>query len=149
MQASGCCPAASANSVSVARPHQEPVGRSARAAAEHRRERGTLRSGQPAEVAQHGRAELVQGGIGQLHLRLYAGAPRDVPAGDLAGQVAQQRALAHARLAPQDGNPAPARERVGHEPVERLTLASAPEKHRGLTGILTRRQPPASFNDRW
>ena len=123
-------------------PHQEPVGRGAGAAAEHRRERVALRSGQPAEVAQHGRAELVQAGIGQLHLRLHAGGSRDVPAGDPAGQVAQQRALAHARLAPQDGDPAPARERVGQEPVERLTLASASEELRGRTGILTRRQPP-------
>ena len=37
---------------------------------------------------------------------------RDVPAGDPAGQVIQQRALAHARVAPQDGDPAPASERV-------------------------------------
>ena len=38
--------------------------------------------------------------ISQLYLRLDAGGPRDVPAGDLVGQVTQQRALAHARLAP-------------------------------------------------
>ena len=34
--------------------------RRAGAAAEHRRERVALRAGQPTEVTQHGRAELVQ-----------------------------------------------------------------------------------------
>ena len=128
-------------------PHQEPVRRSAGAAAEHRRERVALRSGQPAEVVQHGRAELVQAGVGQLHLRFDAGGSGDVPAGDPAGQVAQQRALAHARLAPQDSDPAPAGERVGHEPVERPTLAAASEEL-GRAGILTRRRPPCMSNDR-
>ena len=37
-------------------PHQEPVGRGAGAAAEHRRERVALRNGQPAELVQHRRA---------------------------------------------------------------------------------------------
>ena len=123
-------------------PHQEPVGRRAGAAAEHRRERVALRSGQPVQVVQHGRAELVQAGVGQLHLRLHAGGSRDMPAGHPAGQIAQQRALAHARLAPQNGGPAPARERVGREPVKLLALAVASEELRGRAGILTRRPPP-------
>ena len=50
--------------------------------------------------------------------------------------------LETARLAPQDGDPAPAGERVGHEPIQRLTLASASEELRGRAGILTRRRPP-------
>ncbi len=123
-------------------PHQEPVGRSAGVAAEHGRERVALRDGQPVEVVQHGRAELVEAGIGQLHLRFDADCSRDVPAGDPVGQVAEQRALAHARLAPQDDDPAPAGERVGQEPVEHLTLASASEELWGRPGILTRRRPP-------
>jgi hypothetical protein len=125
-------------------PHQEPVRRGAGAAAEHRRQRVALRDGQPAEVVQHRRAELVQAGVGQLHLRFDADGSGDVPAGDPAGQVAQQRALAHARLAPQDGDPAPAGEHVGHKPVEHLALAAAPEELRGQTGILTRRRPPCN-----
>lgn len=80
--------------------------------------------------------------VGQLHLRLHADGPRDVPAANLVGQVAQQRALAHARLAPQDGDPAPAGERVGQQPVKRLTLAPASEEFRERPGILTRRRPP-------
>ena len=73
-------------------PDQEPVGRGVGAAAEHRRERVALRSGQPAEVVQHGRAELVEAGVGQFHLRLDAGGSRDVPAGNPVGQVVQQGA---------------------------------------------------------
>jgi hypothetical protein len=81
-------------------PYQEPVGRGAGAAAEHRRERVALRTGQPAEPVQHRRAQLVQAGISQLHLRLDADGPRDVPVGGPVGQVTKQRALARARLAP-------------------------------------------------
>ncbi len=65
-----------------------------------------------------------------------------MPAGDPAGQVAQQRALAHPRLAPQHGHPAPAGERVGDKPVERLTLAAASEELGGRARNLARRRPP-------
>ena len=123
-------------------PDQEPAGHRAGAAAEHRRERVPLRGGQPVQVVQHGRAELVQASVDQLHLRLDADGPCDVPASDLAGQVVQQRALAHARLAPQHGDPAPASERVGDKPVELLALAAASEERRGRAGIVTRRRPP-------
>jgi hypothetical protein len=123
-------------------PHQEPVGRSAGAAAEHRRERVALRTRQPVEVVQHGRAELVESGVGQLHLRLDADGSRNMPASDLAGQVAQQRTLARPSLAPQDDDPAPAGEHVAHQPVERLTLAAASEELRGQARILTGRRPP-------
>src|SRR5499427_1997002 len=95
-------------------------------------------------MVQHGRTELVEGGIGQLHLRLDTHGSGDVPADGSVGQVTQQRALAHARLAPQDGDPAPAGERIGHEPVERLTLASASEELQGLAAILTHRRPPCT-----
>jgi len=122
--------------------HQEPVRRRAGATAEHRRERVVLRSGQPADVTQHGRAELVQAGVGQLHLRLHPGGPGDMPVGHLAGQVAQQRALAHPRLAAQHRDPAPPGPRVSHEPVQRLALAAASQKPGGRPGILTHRQPP-------
>ena len=125
-------------------PDQEPVGRGAGAAAEHRREGVALRNGQPAELVQHRRTQLVQAGISQLHLRLDADGPRDMPVGDAVGQVTQQRALAHARLAPQYGDPALAGERIGQEPVERLALAATSEELAGRTGILTRRRPPCT-----
>ena len=66
-------------------PDQEPVGRRAGAAAEHRRERVALRCGQPVKVVQHGRAEQVEAGVGQFHLRFNAGGSRDVPVGDPVG----------------------------------------------------------------
>ena len=86
--------ATSASSVSVGEPDQEPVRRGPGARPEHRRERVALRAGQPIEMIEHRRAELVQPAVGQLHLRLDADGPRDVPAGDAVGQIVQQRALA-------------------------------------------------------
>ena len=80
-------------------PDQEPVRARAGAQAEHRRERVALRGGQPVEVIEHRRAELMEAAVGQLHLRLDADGRRDAPAGDTVGQVVQQRALADARLA--------------------------------------------------
>ena len=63
-------------------PDQEAVGCRRRAQPEHRRERVALRAGQPLEVLQHRRAELVQPAVGELHLRLDADGARDVPACD-------------------------------------------------------------------
>ena len=125
-------------------PDQEPVGRRTAAPAEHRRERVALRDGQPVEVIEHGRAELMEAAVGQLHLRLDADGRREVPVGDLVGQVAQQRALADARLTAQDGDSAPTGERVGQEPVERLALDAPSEERRALTAILARRRPPCA-----
>src|SRR5580704_17251478 len=65
-----------------------------------------------------------------------------MPADSPAGQVVQERGLAHPRLAPQHGDVAPAAERLGQEPVERLALASASKELRGWAGILARRRPP-------
>ena len=45
-------------------PDQEPDGLRADAAAEHRFERVALGSGQAADVVQHGRAQLVEAGVG-------------------------------------------------------------------------------------
>ncbi len=108
--------------------HQEPVGRRPGAQSEHRRQRVALRDGQPVEEIQHGCAELVEAGIGQLHLRLDARGPGDMPAGDSVGHVAQQGALAHAGLPAQDGGAAVTGERVGQEPVERLAFGPPSEE---------------------
>ena len=75
MQTSGCSSATSANSVSVASPTRNRSGAGPVAQAEHRRERVPLRGGQPVEVIQHRRAELMQAAVGQLHLRLDADGP--------------------------------------------------------------------------
>ena len=67
---------------------QEPVGCRPRAEAEDRRERVVLREGQPLEMVEHGRAELMEAAVGQLHLRLDPDRSRDTPAGDAIGQIA-------------------------------------------------------------
>ena len=109
-------------------PDQEPVGRRAGTAAEHGRERVTLGDGQPVEVIQHGSAELMEAAVGQLHLRLDADGSRDAPADDTVGQVAQQRALAHARLSPQHRDATLTGERAGQEAVERLTFGTTSDE---------------------
>jgi len=70
----------------------------------------------------------MQAAVGQLHLRLDADGSGHMPAADPVRQVAQQGALAHARLAAQDEDATRAREHVGHELVERGTLVSASEQ---------------------
>ena len=114
---------------------QEAVGRGAGAQPEHRRERVALRHGQSLELIEHGYAELMEAGVGKLHLRLDAGGSRDVPAVDLVGDVGEQCALAHARISPQDCDTAATGQRVGQEPVERLTL--------GTTSQEPHRRPPS------
>jgi hypothetical protein len=83
-------------------PDQEPVGRQADGAAKHDGQGVALGGGQPVQVLQHRRAELMQAGVGQLHLRLHAHRSGDLPAGDPLGQVLEQRGLAHAGLPAQD-----------------------------------------------
>jgi hypothetical protein len=125
-------------------PDQEPVGGRADAPAEYRGEGVALGDGQPVEVVQHGRTQLVEAGVGQFHLRLHAHGPGDLPAVDPVGQVVQQGAFAYARLAAEDDDSARTGERVGQESVERRTLAVASEELRGLAAILTRRRPPCT-----
>jgi hypothetical protein len=81
-------------------PDQEPVGCRTDAPAEDRRHRVALRDGEPIQAIQQGRTELMEAGVGQFHLGLRAHGPGDMPAGGSVGEVAQQGALAHARLAP-------------------------------------------------
>ena len=137
-QTSGCCSAISARSVSVASPTMNRSGAGAGAPAEHGGEGVALRGRESVQVIEHGGAELVDAAVGQLDLRLDTDGPRNAPAADTDGQVAQQRALSHARLPAQDGDPAPTGERIGQEPVERLALGMASEEprraHTGLSG---------------
>ena len=118
------------------RAHQrDPVGRRTGAQPEHGRERVALRDRKLVEVVEQGNAQLMQAAVGQFHLRLHPYGRRDPPptspsrlAGDLAVQVAQQSALAHARLAAQDEDATRTREHVGREPVERGTLVTTSEQ---------------------
>jgi hypothetical protein len=87
-----------------------------------------LRDRQLVEVVQQGRAQLMQAAVGQVHFRLHPDGGRDLPAGDPAGQVGQQSALAHASLAAQDEDATRTREHVGRKPVQRFTLATTSEQ---------------------
>jgi hypothetical protein len=80
-------------------PDEKPIRRRAVAPAEHGGERLALRVGERVEAIQHRPAKLVQAAVGQLHLRLCAHRPDDVPAGDTIREVAEQRALADPGLA--------------------------------------------------
>ena len=78
--------------------HQEPVRRRAGAEAERGPQRLALWHGQMIEPIQHRRAQLMQPGEGQLHLRLDPHRAHHPAARRLPGQVVQQRCLAHPRL---------------------------------------------------
>ena len=110
---------------------QEPVGRRPRASAEHRRERVVLRQGQPLEMVEHGRAELMEAAVGQLHFRLDADGSRDPPASDVIGQIAQQRALAHTGFPSQHDRPTPTGKHASDQRVERLKLVTTTDQPRG------------------
>src|SRR4249919_3193572 len=82
-------------------------------------------------MIEHGRAELVEAAVGELHLRLDADGRGHVPTAETLGQVPQQRALADARLPQEDDDLALTGKRIRQEPVEGLTFGStSQEPHR-------------------
>ena len=87
-------------------PDEKPVRWRSETQAEYGLERFALRDRQPLEVAEHRGAELVQAAEGELHLRLHPGGRGDVPAVGPGLRVAEQCALADARVAAQDQDPA-------------------------------------------
>ena len=101
---------------------QEPIRRAAVAQPECRAQRVALRAGQVIQMVQHRRAQLVQPGERQLHLRLHARRPRDPGIRRALRQELQQRRLADPRLAPHHQHSAAARPRIGHEPIQHLAL---------------------------
>ena len=125
-------------------PHQEPVRGRTFAQPEDRGQRVALRDGQAVKVLQHRRTQLMEAGVREFHLRLHAPGPRDLPAVDPVGEVAQQGALAHARLAAEDDDSARTGEDVSQELVQRRTLATASEERPGLTATLARRWHPCA-----
>ena len=105
-------------------PDQERVGSRAFAQSEDRLERGALRDGKPFKVIEHRHAELMQAAVGELHLGLNARRLGDTGARRLraVAQVAEERGFADASLASEHEDSAGASDRIGQEPVERLTL---------------------------
>jgi hypothetical protein len=83
---------------------------------------------QPVEAIEHGRTELVQPVVGQLHLGLDAHGPGDVRPLRSVDDVRQERRLADAGLAAQHHDPGLIRGDVAQQPIEHLALGLAPEK---------------------
>ncbi len=105
-------------------PDQEPVRRRARAHAERGPQRLQLRTRQHAQPVQQRRAQLMQPGERQLHLRLHARHPQHPAPGRLPGQVLQQRRLAHPRLAVHHQHPALTGTHRLDQPVQHAALGT-------------------------
>ena len=71
----------------------------------------------------------MEGGVGELHLRLDADSSRDPEVGPgLEGKL-QQRRLAHAGLSPNHERPAAPRPHVVEQPFQRLALGAPTQQH--------------------
>jgi hypothetical protein len=106
----------------------EPVGAIPGGQPERDAEPATLRLGQRPEPAEHRRAQLVQPGEGELHLRLDAGHPGHPETGCLGDQVAQQFRLADPWLSPHDQDGTPAAAHVHDETSQDFQLAGPAEQ---------------------
>ena len=80
------------------------------------------------ELLEHRRAELVDAGERQLHLRFYARDLGDTESSGLTSGVAQQRRLSDARLAPDDEDRALTRAQARQEAVEYFALVGPADK---------------------
>ncbi len=109
---------------------QKPVRHRPRTHPERGPQRITLRHRQPPQPIQHRRAQLMQPGERQLHLRLDTRGGRHPAARRPPGQVLQQRRLARTRLAPHHQRPALTRPHSPQQPVQHLTFAAAAQQHR-------------------
>lgn len=123
--------------------HEEPVGRGAAAQPERRAQGVALRLGKVVETGQQRGAELVQAGVGELHLRLDAGRADGTASGGALDQVLQQLGLADPRLAAHDEDPAPSGPGLREEVVEGLALALPPQESRPRTAA-RHAQPPCA-----
>ena len=128
MHTSGCSSAASASRLRTAKPDEEAIRRRSGAQAERRAQRVALRVRQMLETAEHGRAQRVQAGEGELHLGLDARRPGDPASLGGRRQVPQQGGLADARLAAQDQHPALARAHTRDESFQHVALADTVEQ---------------------
>ena len=112
-------------------PDQEPVRRRPGAKAERRPQRVGLWVREPFQAVQHRRQQLVQPGVGQLHLRLDPGRMRYPAARRLLAQVVQQRRLAHARFAAHHQGAALACTYRVQEPVQHVAFPAPAQQLRG------------------
>jgi hypothetical protein len=101
---------------------------------ERHAQRILLRLRQRAELAEHRRAQLMQPGEGELHLRLHTRGSCDPASRRPVGRVFQQRRLADARLATHDQHRALPVSGLPKEGVQRFALALATTEHEASLG---------------
>ena len=87
-----------------------------------------LRLRKRVEPGEHRRAELMDPGVRQLHLRLHPRDVHDTKAGGLTSGVLQQRRLADARFAADDQDGALTAAHVGEQAIDHFALAGPAEK---------------------
>ena len=124
-------------------PDQEPVRR--RAGGRRRTRSAARRAAAPgsrSSVVQHRRAQLMQPGERQLHLRLHAHRARHPAPVRPVDQVVQQRGLAHARVAAHHQRPALTGPDRLDQPVEHVAFADAGPS--ALSRVLGAGNPPPS-----
>ena len=107
---------------------EEPIRRVAVPQPERRPQRLALRVRQALQAIRERRAELLQPGERELHLRLDARRPCDATAGRVVHQIGEQSALADAGLAAQQQRPARTRPHARHQLVQRRALATPAEQ---------------------
>jgi hypothetical protein len=120
---------------------EEAVGRAPRRHPERDPQGFRLRRGERADPVEHRRAQLMDPGERELHLRLHARDLREPEARDLTGGVLHQRRLADARFAADDEDGALPAPRRGEQPVEPLALAGPAEERRAGRGHHRDREP--------
>jgi hypothetical protein len=113
---------------------QEPVRGVAGRHAQGDAQRVPLRLWKHVESVEHRRAQPMDSGERQLHLRLDARDLRDAQARRLPRRIPQQRRLPDPRFATDDQDGALARAHVGEHPVEELTLACPSQETQPMHG---------------
>jgi hypothetical protein len=111
-------------------PDHEPIRRRPGAEAERRAQRVALRARQVLQPSQDRRAQRVQAGECELHLRLDARRPGDPASLRGCRQMPQQGGLADSRLAPEDQHTALARAYPSDESFQHVALADTVEEAR-------------------
>ena len=107
---------------------EESIRWIAGAEAKGRAQRLALGTGQRVQELQHRRAELLQPGVSELHLRLRARRSHDAAAGRLVHQILQQRRLTDPCLPAQDEHRASSRAQASQQLIQRFALATPPEQ---------------------
>ena len=123
-------------------PDDEPVGGCLRAESERRLERITLWVGQSLPQIEHRRAQLMQAGVGELHLVLDASRLRHAAPGRTLHDVPQQCRLSDTWLAAHDQHFALTRPHALQQSIQSTALVVPTAQH--VPRIFARHRPDAT-----